>query len=461
MEGFDFSQYSLPEGSIRDKLDSIRKNDECAFLLEKGLKIENARFIRALKRDSTWRFFDSFHWLVGVLTTAQGITQFVVKGAKNVAGEKIFEPNGQGLPQIHTATQNLSRIRKAEEVNHVINKKGFTNIRTPKMWVYPVSGNYGDLRENDLTDQDVVIVEEMVKKKSERLASIGALNDECQEDTLKIDKETYNQLIEVAQKAGLLDLHPKNFLVDDKGKIVLIDIEDLLASRREAVKRSNPLLRPWKQYKLNCILAGSINFGVGMTGILNCDNDIKTRGSKLLLHGLYTNLITRNIVEILGVTVATTLTVRWLYHVAKTNKRIKNCKNKIRNAIELQQAQNSETSDDVYIEIARKIVTQVAPQENRQEIFEAFVTMALAEMGKTYRGTIKILSVEYKDPEDAVKKSQCTINSIWKSDWSLPCKVARSVKKTMNSIRAKRQKLNGALRNNLKQTQSASVFEAA
>jgi hypothetical protein len=470
MEGLDFSPYILPKGSsIRAKLDAIRRNGEqgidivrsfgvslrCAI---EGIKKENDDFLNLLQLDPTWQPFDSFHWLVGALATAQGATRFVVKGANHGAGIKIFKPNDWILPPvIHSATQNLSRLRKAEEINRFLKEKGFTSIRTPQMWVYPITGNYSDLRKKGLTDQDVVIIEEMVNKKSEDLFSFPGTQEQCQRDAVEIDQETYNQLVAVAKKAQILDLHPKNFLVDDQGRIVLIDIEDLLEPQREAVNRSNVLLRPWKRYKLNCVHDGSVEIGVGTTGVVNRDNAIKKQGYKLFLHGFYTLLIAKNIVEILGVTVAT-LTARWLSHVAKTNKRIKKCEKKIRHQIELQQVRDSKTSDDVYIEIARGIVTEEVPKENRQKIFEAFATMTLAKIKGTCEGAIKILDVEYKGPEDAVKRSHCTINSIWRSDWSLPCKVARSVEKTMNSIRAMRQKLNGTLSNNLKQANPTTVF---
>lgn len=426
MEGVDLSPYYLSEGSsIRNKLDSIRIkiNDYRGFYrsfgcIDEGIKKENKHFLRKLGEDSTWQPFDSFHWLVGALTTARGATRFVVKGANHGAGIKIFKPNDWiQPPQINSATQNLSRIRKAEEINRFLRKKRFTNIRTPQMWVYPISGNYSDLGKKGLTDQDVVIIEEMINKKSEEFIPMVVNGDEkCQREALEIDQETYNQLIEVAKKTQLLDLHPKNFLVDAQGKIVLIDIEDLLAAQREAVNRSNILVRPWKRYKLNCAYDGSVKFGVGLTGMVNRDPNIKKQGYKLFLHGIYTILITRNIVEILGVTVATALTVRWLYHVAKTNKRIKKCEKKIRNEIELQQARDSKTSDDVYIEIAKGIVTEEVPKENRQKVFEAFATMTLAKIKGTHEGTIKVLGVEYKDSKDAIKKSLCTVNSIWKSE---------------------------------------------
>ncbi len=98
LSAMDWRSHALPTGSIRAKLDAIFRSNKSPA---------------ALEGDRSWHNFGSRHWLVGKLTTAGG-TNFVVKAADHPAGETIVLVEGPPIrvEQIHTAQQNLSRVKK-------------------------------------------------------------------------------------------------------------------------------------------------------------------------------------------------------------------------------------------------------------------------------------------------------------------------------------------------------------
>lgn len=252
------SSYVLPENSIRAKLDSI-------------FKTNNAINSLAHTRDQTWVDLKSWHWSVGTLTTDDQ-QSFVVKAPKFAAGTLISKGD---IVFIHTPYQNISRINRAYDVQKIIEDKNLNRLRMPQSWVYAVSGNDGDLGRKDITDNDVIIVEELVSQKNNRHVWCPYTNGYVQEDVLKIDKETYQQLVTLAQEGRCLDLNPQNMLVDDKGNLVLIDLEDLFSHRRELVEKSNPLVKPLKKFKLCHTENGAILNDVARTGMANADQDIQ------------------------------------------------------------------------------------------------------------------------------------------------------------------------------------------
>ena len=285
--GINLQNYALPQNSIRAKLDSI---------------FQGKRRIRALKQDPSWVDFGSWHWLVGKLTTDDG-TEFVIKTSRYKMGTSIPNPDILFPSQTHTAQQNISRIRKTAEVEKIIKSKKLTNIRVPKCWVYPISGNDEDLSKESITDRDVIIVEEMINIASDKQEFCLLVNANVQAEALRLSKETFDQLVTLVKKGKVVDLHPKNILVDKEGKVVLIDLEDIISQKREKADKNNYLLRLIRRFKLKHHEKGSAILCVAITGLCNKqDTSIKLQGVKLMAKGLISLGIKKNALEIGAIT---------------------------------------------------------------------------------------------------------------------------------------------------------------
>ena len=239
----------MPNNNIRKKLYSI---------------FEKNRSVTTLKRDPSWVDFESWHWLTGKLTTDDG-EFFVVKATIYPAGKIIIPDNPLWDAQIHSSRQNLSRIKQSRRARAIIKKYKLDTIRVPRCWVYPISGNNDDLERDNLTDNQVIIVEEFIDAPKDTIWC-KLLKDKIQATTIRLDSKKFNQLISLALRGKFPDLHPKNFMIDYHSKIAIIDLEDLLAFEREQIKKAHRFLQPLLQFKLFCREWREAFEGVGITG---------------------------------------------------------------------------------------------------------------------------------------------------------------------------------------------------
>ena len=404
MKGVNLQDYALPQNSdIRTKLDSIFK--------EKSNPKHDV-----LRADKTWNKLNSDRWIVGTLTTQGNNTKFVVKGEKYLNGQS---PAYLGLcPQT-----NISRIAKHARVNKIIERDNLGHcIRTSKTWVYPISGNDEDLGKDNITDHDVIIVEEEIKNKE-------------QENGHNLSEEQFNGMVKIAKKGPVADLKARNIMIDEEGRAVLVDLEDVYLGEKQLMQKKffPPLLREVMLHKVKCLEEAKALEDIRETGLSNSKPAVRKKERKLRLEKQYIIYCKANAFEIgAGSAIAiivTALTARNIYRGIKTQKQIQYCLKEINTEIEIQKNKQAKMSDNTVIEITKRIVTQVVPKEARSEIFEAFATISLAKTAEeTDLKDIKILGKEYKSPEEAVRRSKLIINSIWRSDWLIPYKIARGTK---------------------------------
>ncbi len=443
-----FSQYALPGGSARSKLDAIRTKPSAKKVsfedgsIPGGSGSENEQFlnIEKIKSDNSWSAFESFHWLTGSLRDGEG-KPFVVKGAIHQPGESICGAEelkdtwvGKNLLSLkHGPTQNISRVTRAKRIEDTIQEKNLgAKFGVSALGLYPLSGNDADLQRKDLVDHDVIVVEKSVDQSKANVITDTTTDPLIQprydKRLANIDETTYRGLKSIVFDAEVQDTHPSNIVFDDQGKIIFIDTEDSDNLQQHKIDKSCRVFRPLKRYKLRCKRRGNIQGQFAMTAMINNDPNIERDGMKLSLKSMGNLLISPYVFEI-GVAAVTALTIRRIYLVVKTNKQIKRCLEMIRTAIEEQTDQKGSLSDEDCVEIARKIVIKVKPHEKRENVFEAFATISLAKTAEeTDLKDIKILGKEYKSPEEAVRRSKLIINSIWRSDWLIPYKIARGTK---------------------------------
>ena len=316
-------------------------------------------------------------------------------------------------------------------------------MRTPKTWIYPLSGNDADLSNPDLTDHEVVIVEEMVSKKDSEEINMS-VNPQfrlmVQEDALNIDQETFEELVTVATEAKVLDLSPNNYIIDNDGKAVLIDLEDPLAHKREEVEKLAFYKRPLKRFKFRCFEDAAAYFGVAKAGLWNGKSfALSKQGKQLQAKGRMILKFKSKSFEIGAVSGAIALVVRRVYHMRKTSHSIARCREEMNKLVIKELIRNPKAqdamADSLYIELARKAVEKIRPREAREEIVTAFATIAMAEPIEK-EGSVTILGEQYASFQDAVKKSIALIYSVWKADWSIPSKIMRGAKATIRGARS-------------------------
>lgn len=410
MDTINLQDHALPNNSVRAKLDGI---------------FQQTHDPKAVTQDGSWKEFKSFHWVVGKLAT-HSKREFVVKVPRYPAGPI------PGTPMIHTPQQNLSRISQTVKAQDFIQRKNLTGMRTEGIWAYPVSGNNADLNNPNITDHDVVIVEEMIRKKSNDEVEMNPmLPAMVQKETLELTQDQINQLYIFAREGKFPDLSPQNFFVDENGKIVPMDLEDLLGHAKAQVNKSNVLVRPLKRYKLNRLEEFSIDFAVGLTGASNKDPEIAVQGNMLLMKSAGKFLLTNYIIEIGLIAGAIAVAKRHRDYARKTDTLINNCRSDIKRSIEIraeaQKIDADKLSQDNYLELAKKAVKKLAPQEVREELFTAFATLAFATES-IQLGKITIFGTEYNSKQEAIDTSLTRIYAIWSSDWSLRSKAMRGMK---------------------------------
>lgn len=395
--------YALPDNAIREKLTAL-------FHAQSSVSV--------CTHDKTWVDFGSWHWLIGQLATNDN-TPFVIKAAKYPAYETIKTPQYPGLMQIHGAQQNLSRISRSQHAQKIIADKQLTAMRIPPLWAYPLSGNNSDLNARTITDQQVMIIEEMVKKKSDDKVWCSYVSDKVQSDVLHINKDMFQQLVTFAQNGKFLDLTPKNLLVDAEGKLVVIDLEDTFAYQRRELNTTHFLLRPLKRFKLRCKEEGAAMYGVGITGLSHADDaSIRRHGQQLINRARCTLLIKRNIVEIIAIAIAFVgvafLIMRHMYSAHATNVYIKKCRAHLQQLLAVQPVSAPLTALQYQL-IAQRAVKSIRPDEYRDTIFDAFATIAFAETMHDNQA-LTIFGREYRSPYQAIRKSIHRISTIWRAD---------------------------------------------
>ena len=305
MATISLGQYRLPDNAIRTKLDSMFQGERSS--------------VNVLKSDPTWVDYKSWHWMVGELRTDDQ-NPFIIKAAKYRPYDEISHSR---CMVTHGPYQNISRILLSTQAQKIINEHNLNRLRVPKNWVYPISGKNNDISR--CLDHEVIIVEECICKKNSDTMWCNQINGPVQTDILQMDQKTYEQLVTLIQKGNFLDITPKNIVVDEEGKLVLIDLEDVLSVERQRVEESHWLLRPIKRYKLQQREKGAALSSVARTGLSNIDPAITYRGQQLMRSATCHSVIKKNIFEIIAIAiVAVAITVFWVWSYSKKRKKNKN-----------------------------------------------------------------------------------------------------------------------------------------
>jgi hypothetical protein len=406
-----FKKHALPAGPKRTKLDTI-------FAHERNPNL--------MTNDSSFASCKSWHWLVGTLKDSLNQT-FVVKAAKHPSNTPLKAENQQGKNFIHAPRQNLSRIEKADQARAVINQYNLQHWEIPQSWVYPLSADDEDLNSPNLTDHDVIIVEEFVDGSIEGLFTLTT--------------EEYKELEILARESQLTDLHIKNLKRDRlTSKLKPIDLEDTLAAKKYSIEKSENLIsRPLNQFKVRCEEQALSLIKAGITGLANTESEeVMYRGGTLLAKGAFIYGIKRNSFEIATVTtilagIVTGFIGRHSYLLQKNKALIRECRIQIKNQIKKMLIISSyELNEQICLTIAREIVPQKYPGEEREDIFKAFATIALAEINAHHLNDEIVYEI--------IDKEVAFIKSTWYTDWSISARTQRAFKTFSSNVLAVLQK---------------------
>ncbi|HLE76628.1 MAG TPA: hypothetical protein VI521_02515 [Candidatus Babeliales bacterium] len=427
----DFSARALPQGALRRDLDRIFKDNN---------NISN------LTSQRTWKDLNSWHWHVGRFTDSSGYA-WIIKGCKYPAGVPIVSQ--EGITVVHGASQNLSRMVLADEVDQIIQAHKLDDLRTVNRWVYPLSGNDADLANAGLSDQDVLIIEEQV------IPAAGPMVTEMQPPAQKSvvfpSCDKYEQLCVLAEKGHIMDLHRGNVIENAQGEWVLIDLEDLLTAEKEEIERSHFFVRPINRYKLRCKQEASAKIMVAMTAMQGQQlrdfypDDVNTsddqinqqRALSLLLNGLGCLYIKSKAIE-MGSIIAAIPIVRNLRHIYKTNQKIQQIILKQRK-IQLGAINDTELTDEKCFNISQIIVSDELPNEKRQAIIKAFATILRAQSLTDTKGSIVIFSKKYASCDAAIKEAQSYISRVLYADNILSLRLFNRIKTIFSSSKAGEQ----------------------
>jgi uncharacterized protein (UPF0305 family) len=415
--------HKLPNGPIRTKLDTIFRSSS-----------SDSSCIQNITTDSSWCPNSNFWcWLSGSLKTAAG-SPFGIRMTKYPAGVPIYHPQDPTFIRTTTPQQNLSCIKKADEVNAVIRQKSITTCRVPNIWVYPISGNDSDLSNSNITDREVVIVQEVVNANPESLRSYPKFNDiMIQHSLFQMTLKEYDDLVTIAREAKVLLGLPR-LQRDHQGIINLINLEDTIASKRVEAEKSNALTRPFKLYKFkyfeeNCILSC-----IGFTGALqdsinnNLELHAKVGGLYLESCSIFIKQQAPTLIAITALIAA--LVIRHKKHVAHVKQLIEKCRNEIK-----QKLTTANTIDiQVFLDAATQTLRIVAPHEKRPEIIDAFATLVYAELNDL-KSDFVILNKPYATSQEAITISLKLIEKTWYADHSLQSKTNNIFKALGNEIR--------------------------
>jgi hypothetical protein len=216
--------------------------------------------------------------------------------------------------------------------------------------------------------------------------------------------------------------------------MVLIDLEDLLSRQREEIAQSNFLLRPFKRHKLNCLQEVAALCPPVMASQGYLDQNIKIQGGlaglamfKAATVKMYAPEITTAAMTIIA------LVGRSKYSNFIVRKLINKCQQELAHI--KADNQGGVLDESICVEKAKEVVTKFAEEENRQEIFNAFAVVKLAEEIKASREegdarAVIILGKTYDSPEKAIAQSLSYIDATWRYDRSIRSAVVSLVKKT-------------------------------
>ena len=419
--------YALPNNALRQDLGRI---------------FAGSASIGNLTRNPNYQDLQSWHWHVGSFTASDS-KEWVIKAPKHAAGVIIQNPAMPAMAVIHGARQNLSRMEVADEADRIIQAYGLNKLRTVRRWVYPLSGDDNDLDRDDLTDMDVLIVEEKVQPADTAQVNLNGLATmpTGPANILFSDPTDYEQLGTLAKKGRIHDLHWGNVMQDTDGNWVLIDLEDLSSAQKEEIEQAHLLSRPIKRWKMRCQDEAAASIGAAQTGIagmLAMQNQREVTGvnyahiqenhqkaARLYQNMYWCLLIKRQAFEIAGI-VTSIQAVKKVRTYFANNRVINRFVAKQRDALD--GLEGAEVTDAHCLEIAQMIACEELPNEKRPEVIQAFATILRAETLADKSGSIVIFSKKYTSSNAALKESRWYLTKTFIADNIFLCRVARQVK---------------------------------
>ncbi len=416
MDGVDLQTYALdPNSTIFQKLQSLSTQQD----------------LDGLQGDSTWKDFGSMHWLTGRVQTSGG-TAWVVKAPNHTPGVPIQLVPGMFV--IHSDTQNLSRIVNKKRIDKAIKDLDIEGIRTVDTYVFPLSGNNDDLSNPNITDKDVLIIEECIIKSSdemENISKVRGISLFVQKETMQIDEGLFGKLKKLVKYLRLPDQSPNNFFIDKNGILVLFDFEDVTRYQREQNAKKWFPARWISNFKLRCTEEGGADVALMVVASLNENSEVNQQAPAFLRGFKYKTRLKPYLFEISGVIGTVSVVVRHVLYVRAVNNLTNNCCFKINEAC-LAKPHVLKDPSLLYQEV-KEIVTSLAPSETRKEVFEAFTIIALAEHNNDH-GPIELFGTTYASKYVASQSATRKIKSIWCSDRSLRSKCYRSIKSAVSSV---------------------------
>lgn len=326
-------------------------------------------------------------------------------------------------------TQNISRIAMSEKINKILNQKGISKIKAVKCWAYPISGNNKDLENKDINDEQVVIIEEKVDNIADSVLDPLATNKMVS----AISDKHFEAFETIIGETAFADLHKDNIALDPStGEITLFDTEDLFNEKYKTLEKAwfFPKFRKW------LVEHEAKAEGFGKLALLA----IESKKPKLILK--YQLNSTKHTLLAHSPRLATELTIlsiiiRHFYYVRKVKNLINNSRIEIKKVL----LDSNTINEYICLETSKKVLGKTNHSENREEIFKAFATIALAEIKQEQTeldsdgsNPIKIFDKEYDSFEDAIKESVEFIDSTWRSDWSLRSKMVSLFKRISNKL---------------------------
>lgn len=401
-----YYDHRLPAGPMRDRLESLRAGGRLTAHTVKGI--------------SGAKDLGSAHWHVHKISTEASAatpkgTPFVARMVKPVGEAPAI---GRFLIGQHHPQQNLSRVRLADRAQAVIDRDGLDRLKIAATWVYPLSGDDTALDASDLTDNDVMLVQEHI----DELRPIGTLSP-----------RSFDQTAHLACKGNIPDLNSGNVIIGHDTRATIVDMEILNGPMLQAIEQAPADQRAGLQTAADNAEHGHAVMGVCFLGLANGDLNVKMKAVFLPLRDQYERDPVNTIVLCAAWTGLAVLGVRNLYYRTVVSRLVNHCRQAAIKAVN-ELIKTSGATEATAYEAVRTALAKTAPQEKREEVITGFTTLALATMAKknSYMPKADCTSFvffgkKYTSVDAAIKQSENNIGYMWRSDWSVRSKVGRLV----------------------------------